>query len=180
MKKFSTICSIASVLGMFIISATFSQTVAARDEVCVYTKKDYEGEEYCTSRSVPNLNDYDLNDKISSLSVRGNATAVLYKNADYRGKSIEYSGDVSRIGGGMDDKASSLQVYTGGAAPSSGGNAAGNTSGNAAGHTQYPASAGWQLQAYCSCSTGKRCYVRKHNGQTEVGACVFECPSGCK
>jgi hypothetical protein len=157
---------------MFIISATFSQTVAARDEVCVYTKKDYEGEEFCTSRSVPNLDDYDLNDKISSLSVRGNATAVLHKNADYRGKSIEYSGDVSRIGGGMDDQASSLQVYTGGAAPSSEGNAAGNT--------QYPASAGWQLQAYCSCSTGKRCYVRKRNGQTEVGACVFECPSGCK
>ena len=147
---------------------------AARDEVCVYTKKDYEGEEYCTSKSVPNLDDYDLNDKISSLSVRGNATAVLYKNADYRGKSIEYTGDVSRIGGGMDDRASSIEVYTGDAPPSSSGG------GNAADGGQYPASQGCQLQTYCSCSTGKRCYVRKRNGQTEVGACVSECPSGCK
>ena len=125
MKSFSSICGITSGLAVFVVTAVFAQTVAARDEVCVYTKKDYEGEEYCTSRSVTNLGDYDLNDKISSLSVRGNATAVLYKNADYRGKSIEYSGDVSRIGGGMDDQASSIQVFTGGAAPSSGGNAAG-------------------------------------------------------
>ena len=176
MRSFSRIWGVASIVAIYLVSAAFSQDAAARDEVCVYTKKDYEGEEYCTSRSVPNLDDYDLNDKISSLSVRGNATAVLYRNADYRGKSIEYTGDVSRIGGGMDDQASSIEVYLGGAAPA-GGNASGS---NAAGSAQYPASVGWQLQAYCSCATGKRCYVRQRNGRTEVGACVFECPSGCR
>lgn len=169
MKPFTQV--FAAVLGT-VLAIGLVQGAAARDEVCVYTKKDYEGEEYCTSRSVPNLADYDLNDKISSLSVRGNATAVLYKNSDYRGKSIEYTGDVSRVGGGMDNQASSVEVYTGGTAPSGGTGTAGNS--------QYPASQGWQLQTHCSCSTGKRCYVRKRNGQTEVGACVTDCPSGCK
>lgn len=171
MKPSATVFGTFAMLGVFLITAAFAQNAAARDEVCVYTKKDYEGEEYCTSRSIPNLDDYDMNDKISSLSVRGNAVGVLYKNADYRGKSIEYSGDVSRIGGGMDDKASSLEVLIGGA-PSSTGTSAANP--------QFPASQGWQLQAYCNCASGKRCYVRQRNGQTEVGACVFECPSGCK
>ena len=171
MKSFALAWTAA--LGTVLVFGSITYA-AARDEVCVYTEKDYEGEEYCTSKSVPNLDDYDLNDKISSLSVRGNATAVLYKNADYRGKSIEYTGDVSRIGGGMDDQASSLEVYAGGAAPSSSDGA------DAADGGQYPASQGWQLQTYCSCSSGKRCYVRKRNGQTEVGACVSECPSGCK
>lgn len=177
MRTFSRIWSAASIVGIYLVSAAFAQDAAARDEVCVYTKKDYEGEEYCTSRSIQNLDDYDMNDKISSLSVRGNATAVLYKNANFRGKSIEYTGDVSRIGGGMDDQASSIEVYVGGAAPASGNSSGGS---NTAGSTQYPASEGWQLQTYCNCGSGKRCYVRKRNGQTEVGACVFECPSGCK
>lgn len=174
MRSHSYIPGVVSGLALVLALAGFSPVASARDEVCVYTKKDYEGEEYCSSRSVPNLADYDLNDKISSLSVRGDAVAVLYKNADYRGKSIEYSGDVSRLGGGMDDQASSLEVLVGGAASGSAGGAA------AADNAQYPASQGWQLQAYCSCSTGKRCYVRNRNGQTEVGACVTECPSGCK
>jgi hypothetical protein len=114
-----------------------------------------------------------MNDRISSLTVRGNAVGVLYENADYRGKSVDYYGDVSRIGGGLDDQASSLEVIIGGAGSNAGADAAG-------GNAQYPASEGWQLQVYCNCATGKRCFVRQRNGQSEVGACVFECPSGCK
>lgn len=171
MKSFGKVCGVLSVLSAFLISLAFTQNASARDEVCVYTKKDYEGEEFCTSRSVANLADYDLNDKISSLSVRGSAQAVLYKNADYRGKSVEYSGDVSRIGGGLDDEVSSLEVVIGGAPSNSADNAS---------STLYPASEGWQLQAYCNCGSGKRCYVRQRNGQTEVGACVLECPNGCR
>jgi hypothetical protein len=159
------------ILGMVLIFGTLIHDATARDEVCVYDKKDYEGEEFCTSRDIPNLGDYGWNDKISSVSVSGDADLILYEHSDYKGESIEYSGDVSRIRGGLDNEASSLRVVTGG----------GGTSGTAVDqNSPYPQSEGWQLQPYCSCASAKRCYVRKRNGQREVGQCVFECPNGCK
>ena len=87
---------------MVLIFGTLIPDARARDEVCVYDKKDYKGEEFCTSRDIPNLGDYGWNDKISSISVNGDADLILYVNSDYKGKSIEYSGDVSRIRGGLD------------------------------------------------------------------------------
>ena len=69
----------------------------------------------------------------------------------------------------MDHNVSSIKIVSadGGGNDGNGDNALSN---------KYPASQGWQLQQYCSCKSGKRCYVRGH----EVGECVFECPSGCK
>ena len=170
MKSILKPYGIFSILGIVLIFGTLIHDARARDEVCVYDKKDYKGEEFCTSRDIPNLDDYGWNNKISSVSVSGDADLILYKYSDYKGEYIEYSGDVSRIRGGLDNEASSLRIMTGGMA----------ASGAADQNSLYLESEGWQLQPYCSCASGKRCYVRKRNGQREVGQCVFECPNGCK
>ena len=168
--------ALRSTLCLFILFCVHSNNANARDEVCVYEKKDYDGEEFCTTRSVANLDDYGWNDSISSVSVNGNAEVILYKNANFRGKSVQYSGDTSRLRGGMDNETSSLRIVVGGVVENTGSSSNGGSNQS----SQYPASEGWQLQTYCNCASGKRCYVRRHSGQTEVGACTFECPSGCK
>lgn len=169
--------ALRSILCLPLLLTVYSHNANARDEVCVYDKKDYNGEEFCTTRSIPNLDDYGWNDSISSLSVNGNATVILYRNANFKGNSIQYSGDTSRLRGRMDNEVSSLRIVVGGVVENTGSSNS-NSSGNQS--SQYPASEGWQLQTYCNCASGKRCYVRRRSGQTEVGACTFECPSGCK
>jgi len=169
MKTYIKLPFMAVMLSAALITGLYSNSASARDEVCVYEKKDYEGDEFCTAHSISNLAEVDWNDDISSIELRGDIEVILYKNADYRGKSTRLSGDTSHLRNGMDNKASSLKIVS----ADGGGNdgSAGNSLSN-----KYPANQGWRLQQYCSCNSGKRCYVR---GQ-EVGECVFECPSGCK
>ena len=175
----SRLPGLRSILCLSILLSVYSQNTNARDEVCVYEEKNYNGEEFCTTRSIANLEDYGWNDSISSLSVGGNANVILYKNANFRGKSIQYSGDTSRLRGGMDNEVSSLKVVVGGVEENTG-TSSGSSNNQSNPGSQYPASEGWKLQVYCNCASGKRCYVRRRSGQTEVGACIFECPSGCK
>ena len=59
-------------------------------------------------------------------------------------------------------------------ASASAGSAAGD------GNKSYSPDDGWELQRYCNCRTNKRCYVRHHDGDREVGKCLFDCPHGCK
>ncbi len=160
----------ALMLSAALIAGLYSNSASAQNEVCVYDKKDYKGDEFCTARSIPNLADEDWNDDIASVEIRGNVEVILYENADYKGKSTRLSGDTSRLRGSMENNVSSIKIVSAGG---DGGDAA---DGGDALSSMYPASQGWQLQQFCSCKTGKRCYVRG----TEVGQCVLACPSGCK
>jgi hypothetical protein len=173
----------------------------ARDEVCFYDEPDYDGEHFCTSHSIRNLANDDWNDDISSMELYGDIEVVLFEHADYRGRSHHYTRDTGRIRGRLDNEASSLKIigyggyrwekenidrsqgrydweensYDTGRSRSEYYKHSGESSNN---HKvlNKESNDGWQLQQFCNCRTGKRCYVKGHS----VGQCVFQCPSGCK
>ena len=161
------ITTVVLCFGLF--AAAFSSSSLARNEACVYDKKEYEGDELCLSKSVSNLADEGWNDAISSIEIHGDTEVILYEHEDYKGKSLHLTGSASSLRRGMDDNVSSIEIV------GTNGGEQGGTSGDALSN-KYPASQGWRLQKYCNCASGKRCYVR--NG--EVGGCVTACPSGCK
>ena len=164
-----TIQNTTLVLCLGLFASTFSTSAHARDEACVYDKKDYEGDELCLSKSVGNLADEGWNDAISSIEIHGDTEVILYEHADYKGKSLHLTGSASSLRRGMDDNVSSIEIVG-----TNGGDQ--SVTSDTALSRKYPASQGWRLQKHCNCASGKRCYVR--NG--EVGACITECPSGCK
>ena len=168
MKTELRIAVVVFYLGLFV--GLFSSSAVARDEVCVYEDKDYKGDELCLSRSITNLADEGWNDAISSIEIHGNKEVILYEHADYKGKSLHLSGSTSNLRRGMDDNVSSIEIVGSNSSTQEVKDGGDTLS------SKYPASQGWRLQQYCNCATGKRCYVRGG----EVGACIKECPSGCK
>ena len=54
--------------AIFVLGSLCSQAFA-RDEVCVYDQRDWQGDRFCTSESIRNLSDEDWNDDIASIEV---------------------------------------------------------------------------------------------------------------
>ena len=79
---------------------------------CVYEDPNYQGTAVCsfTGEQVPFTGDMHMNDKISSVSVSGNARITLYDDRDYGGGSASYSSSQSSIS--FNDRASAYRVQT--------------------------------------------------------------------
>ena len=162
-----------SILSTLLILGLLCGLASARDQVCVYDQRDWQGDRFCTSDSVRNLKDENWNDDIASIEVDQGVEVILYEDSNFRGRSVRVMEDADHIRHGLDHAVSSLEIIRPGHENHH------QTRGDKE-HVRYAASAGWKLQPLCNCKTNKRCYVRQAGGKREVGECLFDCPQGCK
>jgi peptidase inhibitor family I36 len=104
MKTFSVL-----VLGVVVGLCTVSRVDAAvqfgggnnrarADQVCVYKDINYQGAEQCYSAG-DDINNLGAQSKsISSIRVYGRAPVTVYENTDFRGRSAQFTSDVSDLG----------------------------------------------------------------------------------
>src|SRR6476646_3598397 len=71
---------------------------ARGDQVCVYKDINYQGAEQCYSAGDEVNNLGNQSKSISSIRVYGRATVTVYENTDFRGRSAEFTSDVSDLG----------------------------------------------------------------------------------
>ena len=162
-----------TVLSLVFVLGLYSGPASARDEVCVYDQRDWQGDRFCTSESIRNLSDENWNDDIASIEVDQGLEVILYEDSNFRGRSVRVMEDADHIRHGLDHEVSSLEIIRPGHENHH------QTRGDKT-HVRYPASEGWKLQEYCNCRTNKRCYVKHSGSKREVGECLFDCPKGCK
>ena len=86
-----------------------STPAAIVKEVCLYEHKDYEGWEKCFTENQEKFGPLGINDQVSSLKVKGGATAELYEHGNYDGFKRVYTEDTPWVGED-NDKFSSLKV----------------------------------------------------------------------
>ena len=75
-----------------------------RDGACFYRDKNYQGDYFCTDAGqdiavMPN----GMNDAITSIRTFGNVEVTLYKEGRFRGRSIDFRGDVRNVGDNLND-----------------------------------------------------------------------------
>jgi Peptidase inhibitor family I36 len=87
-----------------------TKSAAAAKEVCLYEHSNYNGWEKCYPSDQPNFVTLRINDTVSSLKVKGGATAELFEHTDYNGFKREYSQDTPWVGNEDNDKFSSLKI----------------------------------------------------------------------
>lgn len=80
---------------------------------CFYTGNNYSGSEFCHGPATLNTLDSTFNDNISSVRLYGNAKAKLCVNANLGGYCRTVVNNVPILGPLINDRASSLVVYTG-------------------------------------------------------------------
>jgi len=80
------------------------------DKVCLYQHSNYGGWKKCFNWDEPDFVKLDINDAVSSLIVRPDWVARLYKHTNYRGPSVDYTGDTSWVGRKVNDRFSSLKI----------------------------------------------------------------------
>lgn len=170
--------SINSLIGVKILSVILllglsCSLAAARDSVCVYNQRDWQGDRFCTDDSIRNLADKGWNDEIASIEVDQGIEVILYEDSNFRGQSLRVMEDADHIRHGLDHEVSSIEIIRPG-------NENHHQSRGDAPNPRYAADQGWKLQPYCNCKTNKRCYVREAGGKREVGECLYDCPQGCK
>ena len=126
--SFSRLCVITAVFSMAIFNVSCSdepaeepkeETASApapapapdpvKKEVCLYQHKDYGGWEKCFTENQERFGPLKINDQVSSLKVKGGATAELYEHGKYAGFKRIYTEDTPWVGAD-NDKFSSLKV----------------------------------------------------------------------
>ncbi|NOX74075.1 MAG: SH3 domain-containing protein [Alphaproteobacteria bacterium] len=85
------------------------------DQACFYTNNNYGGSEFCYGTGTLNSLNATFNDRISSVRVFGAAKAKLCRNSNLGGVCRLVGSDVPVLGGAINDKASSVLVFTGAA-----------------------------------------------------------------
>ena len=164
--------TMGTMLSVILLLGLSCGMASARDEVCVYDQKDWEGDRFCTSDSIRNLKDEGWNDDIASIEVDQGTEVILYEDSNFRGRSVRVMEDADHIRHGLDHEVSSLEIIRPGHENH-------HQSRGDKPHVKYPASEGWQLQPHCNCGTKKRCYLRQTSSGREVGECLYDCPQGC-
>ncbi len=90
----------------------FGQGPQPRAGACFYEDANFRGDYFCVTageevRQMP----ADMNDRISSIRLVGNATAVVYRDSRFRGQSARFEGDVRNLKReGWNDLVSSIRV----------------------------------------------------------------------
>src|SRR5689334_101929 len=104
MKTFSvlTLCLVVGLCAVTRMDATVqygrANDRARGDQVCVYKDINYQGAEQCYSAGDEPNNLGAQSKSISSIRVYGRATVTVYENTDFRGRSAQFTSDVSDLG----------------------------------------------------------------------------------
>ena len=79
-------------------------------KVCFYERSYFRGDSFCVrpGERLPRLGDW--NDEISSIDVRGGARALVCERANFRGRCVVVSRDLSTLGRSGDNEISSIRV----------------------------------------------------------------------
>ena len=83
------------------------------DQACFYTNSNYNGTSFCYGIGTLNALNTTFNDRITSVKLEGNAKARLCVDANLGGFCREVTTDVSTLGFLINNRGSSLVVYTG-------------------------------------------------------------------
>lgn len=83
------------------------------DEACFYTGANYQGSEFCYGVGTRNTLSATFNDNISSVRLYGAAKARLCVNQNLGGACYDITANTPVLGPQINDRASSLRVYTG-------------------------------------------------------------------
>lgn len=85
------------------------------NEVCVYTGNNYSGNEYCSGPATFNALNSTFNNRISSVRLYGDAKVRLCIDNNLGGFCRNVMNDTPVLGGFLNDKVSSMRIYTGAA-----------------------------------------------------------------
>ena len=105
--------SISIVCGDGAIVPTPPASPPVGDQACFYTNANFGGTEFCYGLGTLNSLNATFNDRISSVNLDGNAKARLCVDTNLGGYCRDVSNDVAVLGMFINNKASSLVVYTG-------------------------------------------------------------------
>jgi Peptidase inhibitor family I36 len=102
--KTLSVLALGAIVGLSVLprvdaAAQFNQARdrARGDQVCVYEDINYQGPEQCYGvGEVSNLGT--LRRSISSIRVYGRTTVTVYENTEFRGRSLQFTSDVSDLG----------------------------------------------------------------------------------
>ena len=102
--KTLSILALGAVVGLSVLpraeaAAQFNRASdrARGDQVCVYKDINYQGQEQCYGPGeIADLGA--LRENISSIRVYGRATITVYENTEFRGRSAQFTSDVSDLG----------------------------------------------------------------------------------
>jgi hypothetical protein len=90
-----------------------------REGACFFKDENFRGEKFCVEKGdrVPQV-PQGFSDRISSVRIYGRATAIVYQDASFRGRSLEIRDDVTNLqsfevqpGHSWNDRISSIRVY---------------------------------------------------------------------
>ncbi|GEM_PF-2363399 len=87
----------------------FDQAVG---HVCLYEEPHYQGGERCFTEDQANFKFLGINDRISSLRIKGDIQVQLYQHADYQGISRTYANNTPSFDEQMDKQFSSLKILS--------------------------------------------------------------------
>lgn len=82
-----------------------------REGACFYTEANFRGQQFCVERG----NSFrrlppGFNDRVSSIRIR-RSTVVIFEDADFDGRSAQFSRDIRDLRGRFNDRLSSVRVY---------------------------------------------------------------------
>src|SRR5262245_50317798 len=72
------------------------RTTTPQTGVCFYENINYGGQSFCTNTNTTNPL-VEMNDRISSIRVFGNAAVTVYQDRDFQGRSQTFAADISDL-----------------------------------------------------------------------------------
>ena len=110
MRGRSTLGGVLGVVTLLSAASAFAQPrwgrpALPRDGACFYRDRNYRGDYFCTDAGqdiavMPN----GMNDAITSIRTFGNVEVTLYKEGRFRGRSVDFRGDVRNVGDDWNDE----------------------------------------------------------------------------
>lgn len=92
------------------VAQVWGRPQTPRTGVCFYDDVNYGGQSFCTNTNTENPM-VEMNDRISSIRVFGNAEVTVYQNRDFLGRSQTFAADVSDLRrDGWNDTITSIRV----------------------------------------------------------------------
>jgi Peptidase inhibitor family I36 len=100
----------ALLVGSVDAGAQSGRSTTPRSGVCFYEHINYDGPFFCTNTNTANPL-VEMNDRISSIRVFGNAEVTVYQDRDFQGRSQTFAADISDLRqGGWSDTITSVRV----------------------------------------------------------------------
>ena len=110
--RLSVLASIVAGIPAVAFAQTWGRPPVPSNGVCFYENINYAGQYFCSGTGTSNtLVPADINDRISSIRIYGNADVVVYRDSGFRGASQRIESSVRDLrGSGWNDRITSFQV----------------------------------------------------------------------